>query len=214
MRYAVDNDYWYTMFVGQSATNVCGKECDSETDRNLHPADDLPINNPVGEKPEDVGNQEDPNSRMERLYIYTHKKFVIEYNEDRVNIQCRSDQKTVRSQAEKIYVQIISVVVQYGNPVELDPRQQSLQVDFTYAVEWKPTTIPFENRFERLLETDFFGHKVHWLSICSSFMMVLFLTGLVSVILLRTIKRDYARYGREEDVPDFASIPVIWISIS
>lgn len=41
---------------------------------------------------------------MERLYIYTHKKFVIEYNEDRVNIQCRSDQKTVRSQAEKIYV--------------------------------------------------------------------------------------------------------------
>lgn len=106
------------------------------------------------------------------------------------------------------------MVVQYGNPVELDPRQQSLQVDFTYAVEWKPTTIPFENRFERLLETDFFGHKVHWLSICSSFMMVLFLTGLVSVILLRTIKRDYARYGREEDVPDFASIPVIWISIS
>lgn len=37
-------------------------------------------------------------------------------------------------------------------------------------------------------------------------MMVLFLTGLVSVILLRTIKRDYARYEREEGLADFVSI--------
>ena len=47
---------------------------------------------------------------------------------------------------------------------------------------------------------------MHWLSIFSSFMMVLFLTGLVSVILLRTIKRDYARYDREEGLDDFVSI--------
>lgn len=37
-------------------------------------------------------------------------------------------------------------------------------------------------------------------------MMVLFLTGLVSVILLRTIKRDYARYDREEGLDDFVSL--------
>lgn len=37
-------------------------------------------------------------------------------------------------------------------------------------------------------------------------MMVLFLTGLVSVILLRTIKRDYARYDREEGLDDFVSV--------
>ena len=37
-------------------------------------------------------------------------------------------------------------------------------------------------------------------------MMVLFLTGLVSVILLRTIKRDYARYDREEGLADFVCI--------
>lgn len=34
-------------------------------------------------------------------------------------------------------------------------------------------------------------------------MMVLFLTGLVAVILLRTIKRDYARYDKEDGLADF-----------
>ena len=36
--------------------------------------------------------------------------------------------------------------------------------------------------------------------------MVLFLTGLVSVILLRTVKRDFTRYDREEGLTDFVSI--------
>jgi Endomembrane protein 70 len=35
--------------------------------------------------------------------------------------------------------------------------------------------------------------QIHWFSIFNSFMMVLFLTGLVAMILLRTLKRDYAR---------------------
>lgn len=30
-------------------------------------------------------------------------------------------------------------------------------------------------------------------------MMVIFLTGLVSMILMRTLKNDYAKYAREED---------------
>ena len=33
-------------------------------------------------------------------------------------------------------------------------------------------------------------------------MMVLFLVGLVSMILLRTLRKDYARYGKDEDLDD------------
>ena len=36
--------------------------------------------------------------------------------------------------------------------------------------------------------------QIHWFSIFNSFMMVIFLTGLVSMILLRTLRADYARY--------------------
>ncbi|RVX02323.1 Transmembrane 9 superfamily member 1 [Vitis vinifera] len=36
-------------------------------------------------------------------------------------------------------------------------------------------------------------------SIFNSFMMVIFLTGLVSMILMRTLRNDYAKYAREDD---------------
>ena len=33
-------------------------------------------------------------------------------------------------------------------------------------------------------------------------MMVIFLVGLVSMILMRTLRKDYARYAKEEDVEE------------
>ena len=41
--------------------------------------------------------------------------------------------------------------------------------------------------------------QIHWFSIFNSFMMVIFLTGLVSMILMRTLRNDYAKYAREDD---------------
>lgn len=41
--------------------------------------------------------------------------------------------------------------------------------------------------------------QIHWFSIFNSFMMVIFLTGLVSMILLRTLRADYARYTATDD---------------
>lgn len=36
-------------------------------------------------------------------------------------------------------------------------------------------------------------------------MMVNFLVGLVSMILMRTLRKDYARYSKDEDIDDMAS---------
>ncbi len=33
-------------------------------------------------------------------------------------------------------------------------------------------------------------------------MMVIFLVGLVSMILMRTLRKDYARYSKEDDLDD------------
>ena len=41
--------------------------------------------------------------------------------------------------------------------------------------------------------------QIHWFSIFNSFMMVIFLTGLVAIILMRTLRKDYARYAKTED---------------
>lgn len=44
--------------------------------------------------------------------------------------------------------------------------------------------------------------QIHWFSIFNSFMMVIFLVGLVSMILMRTLRKDYARYSKEEEMDD------------
>ncbi|KAL1923231.1 uncharacterized protein VTP21DRAFT_9607 [Calcarisporiella thermophila] len=146
-RFAIENYYWYQMYL-----------------------DDLPIWGFVGEHDK---------VRDER-YLYTHRNFDIGYNDDK----------------------IIEVNLTSGKPVLLQLNDQPVDVEFTYTVRWVQSDKKFEDRFEKYLDSDFFEHKIHWFSIFNSFMMVLFLTGLVSVILLRTLRRDYARYDKEEGLGD------------
>lgn len=40
--------------------------------------------------------------------------------------------------------------------------------------------------------------------------MVIFLVGLVSMILMRTLRKDYARYSKEEEMDDMVSF--YWLS--
>ena len=65
--------------------------------------------------------------------------------------------------------------------------------------------ISFANRYDKYLDPGFFQHRIHWFSIFNSFMMVIFLVGLVSMILMRTLRKDYARYSREEDLDEMVS---------
>lgn len=44
--------------------------------------------------------------------------------------------------------------------------------------------------------------QIHWFSIFNSFMMVIFLVGLVSMILMRTLRKDYQRYSKDEEMDD------------
>ena len=75
-------------------------------------------------------------------------------------------------------------------------------LEFTYEVTWKKSDIKFEDRFDKYLDPNFFQHRIHWFSIFNSFMMVIFLVGLVTMILMRTLRKDYARSGVFE-IKDF-----------
>ncbi|TMW97006.1 hypothetical protein EJD97_006389 [Solanum chilense] len=106
--------------------------------------------------------------------LYTHKNINIKYNKD----------------------QIIHVNLSQESP---KPLEAGRTLDMTYSVKWEPTNITFAHRFEVYLDYPFFEHQIHWFSIFNSFMMVIFLTGLVSMILMRTLRNDYAKYAREDD---------------
>ncbi|WZY97463.1 hypothetical protein YC2023_069792 [Brassica napus] len=118
--------------------------------------------------------QSDKNGENGKHVLYTHKNIIVKYNKD----------------------QIIHVNLTQDNP---RPLEAGRTVDLTYSVQWIPTDVTFARRFDVYLDYPFFEHQIHWFSIFNSFMMVIFLTGLVSMILMRTLRNDYAKYAREDD---------------
>ncbi|KAL3690591.1 hypothetical protein R1sor_016900 [Riccia sorocarpa] len=121
-----------------------------------------------------VGESHNDKKDENRALLYTHKNFIVKYNGD----------------------QIIQVNLTQDNPQSVVPGRS---LELTYAVKWTPVDTPFGRRFDAYLDYPFFEHQIHWFSIFNSFMMVIFLTGLVSMILMRTLRNDYAKYAREED---------------
>ncbi len=124
-----------------------------------------------------VGEHMSVPGEKEKSFVYTHKEFSIAYNGNR----------------------IIEVNLTSGNPRPIVPDQT---FDLTYSVKWKPTTKSFASRFDRYLDFDFFEHKVHWFALFNSFMMVVFLCGVVALILLRTLRSDFLRYSRDDEDVD------------
>ncbi|GLT39975.1 hypothetical protein SLA2020_141390 [Shorea laevis] len=116
----------------------------------------------------------DKNSDNGKHVLYTHKNIIIKYNKD----------------------QIIHVNITLDGPKQPEAGRT---LGLTYSVRWIPTNVTFARRFDVYLDYPFFEHQIHWFSIFNSFMMVIFLTGLVSMILMRTLRNDYAKYAREDD---------------
>ena len=117
----------------------------------------------------------DEKSGEREHHIFTHRSLSLTYNGN----------------------QIIEANLTSENPVSVLP---GAQLSFTYSVQWKKTNKAFASRFDRYLEYDFFEHQIHWFSIFNSFMMVVFLCGLVALILLRTLRNDFARYAKDDDL--------------
>ncbi|GJM85235.1 hypothetical protein PR202_ga01669 [Eleusine coracana subsp. coracana] len=104
--------------------------------------------------------------------------------------------ETVHGLSQRMLTRIIHVNLTQESPKLIDAGKA---LDMTYSVKWEPTNITFAHRFDVYLDYPFFEHQIHWFSIFNSFMMVIFLTGLVSMILMRTLRNDYAKYARDDD---------------
>ncbi|GES73084.1 transmembrane 9 superfamily member 3 [Rhizophagus clarus] len=102
------------------------------------------------------------------VFLYTHREFEVKYNDDK----------------------IIQVKLESGNPVKLHFETQDIPVRFSYSVNWVATDDPFDTRFDKLLDTEFFEHKV----------LEIFMYPLV--FDFQFLYYDYARYDKEESLGD------------
>lgn len=74
--------------------------------------------------------------------------------------------------------------------------KESAQILWTYSVQWQLTQTKWMHRWDDYLaNTD---SQIHWFSIINSLMIVLFLTGMVAMIMMRTLRADVRRYNSME----------------
>lgn len=74
------------------------------------------------------------------------------------------------------------------------------KIIWTYDVSWLSSSIKWAVRWDVYLQmTD---SQIHWFSIINSIMIVLFLTGMIAMIMLRTLHRDLLVYNEEQSAEE------------
>lgn len=66
-------------------------------------------------------------------------------------------------------------------------------ITWTYSVNWVPSDIAWTNRWDNYLKN--VDPQIHWFSIINSLMIVLFLSGMLAMIMMRTLRADFHRYN-------------------
>jgi transmembrane 9 superfamily member 2/4 len=68
------------------------------------------------------------------------------------------------------------------------------QVTWTYSVYWRLSKTAWATRWDKYLRV--YDPKIHWFSLINSAIFVVLLIGMVSMILLRALRKDIERYNR------------------
>eukprot|EP00930_Biecheleria_cincta_P087280 TRINITY_DN7652_c0_g1_i1.p1 TRINITY_DN7652_c0_g1~~TRINITY_DN7652_c0_g1_i1.p1 ORF type:complete len:617 (-),score=110.00 TRINITY_DN7652_c0_g1_i1:77-1927(-) len=79
------------------------------------------------------------------------------------------------------------------NPVPFDI-DSSDTFTYSYTVTWTVSPVRWASRWDAYLKMSS-GAQIHWFAILNSLMILLFLSGMVAMILLRTLHRDIATYN-------------------
>lgn len=75
--------------------------------------------------------------------------------------------------------------------------EQNNKLHMTYEIQWVESEIPWASRWDSYLKMS--DVQIHWFSIINSLVVVFFLAGILSMILLRSLRRDIAKYNREDE---------------
>ena len=86
-----------------------------------------------------------------------------------------------------------SDVVRIANPNLPD----TLDVVWSYSVLFSASDIQWASRWDPYLKMQ--DPQIHWFSILNSFMIVIFLSGMVAMILMRALHKDLRRYNESQE---------------
>ncbi|GBG31966.1 Transmembrane 9 superfamily member 9 [Hondaea fermentalgiana] len=78
-----------------------------------------------------------------------------------------------------------------------EKKKGNTRVVWSYSVAWEESNVKWASRWDVYLTSkNKRSDEVHWFSIINSLLIDVFLTGMVAMILMRTVYRDLNRYNR------------------
>ncbi|CAA0821355.1 Transmembrane 9 superfamily member 8 [Striga hermonthica] len=147
-------------------------------------------------------------TKEERFFLHNHLSFTVKFHKDQQTDSARIvgfevTPYSVKHEYEGEWAENTRlttcdphaqrVVTSSNTPQEVEEQQE---VIFTYDVSFQESEVKWASRWDTyLLMTD---DQIHWFSIVNSLMIVLFLSGMVAMIMLRTLYRDISRYNELE----------------
>jgi transmembrane 9 superfamily protein 2/4 len=150
---------------------------------------------------------------QEEYFLYNHLKFTITYNDAPSNpgvhitgfdVHPVSIKHEIAAGGQLDPATEISTCNLPGAVVENDPQtylvlgtdgeENDLYVIYSYEVEWLYSKNPWSDRWDVYLINSP-DDDIHSFAIINSLMIVLFLTGAIATIMIRTLRKDIAGYN-------------------
>ena len=86
-----------------------------------------------------------------------------------------------------------------AEPIMFQSTATDLEIPFTYTIKFtKNNDVRWASRWDYILKS-LPQTRIQWFSILNSLVIVLFLSGMIAMILLRTLYKDIARYNQMVD---------------
>ncbi|PIN01148.1 Endosomal membrane protein, EMP70 [Handroanthus impetiginosus] len=144
----------------------------------------------------------------EKYFINNHLTFTVKYHKDEENNAARIvgfevkpfsvkhdyegkwDDKTRLTTCDPHAKRSVTTS---ESPQEVEDKKDII---FTYDVEFQESEVKWASRWDTYLYMA--DDQIHWFSIVNSLMIVLFLSGMVAMIMLRTLYRDISKYNQLE----------------
>ncbi|EFB28315.1 hypothetical protein PANDA_008639, partial [Ailuropoda melanoleuca] len=136
-------------------------------------------------------------NKSNTFYLFNHVDIIITYHKESERnrgiarlVAARLDPQSYKHSDE-------NHLTCSGPPMEI-PREhtENLRVTYTYSVRFEENkSIKWASRWDYILES--MPHtNIQWFGIMNSFVIALFLSGLVAMILLRTLHKDIISYNQ------------------
>ncbi|CDQ99856.1 unnamed protein product, partial [Oncorhynchus mykiss] len=147
---------------------------------------------------------------LHTFYLHNHLSFIIYYHKEKLEEGEEHNYRVVRFEVVPQSVKVEDLkVADKGSctlpeatnsaPQEIDPSKDN-EVLFTYSVRWEESQVKWASRWDTYLTMS--DVQIHWFSIVNSVVVVFFLSGILSMIIIRTLRKDIANYNREDDIED------------